>query len=133
MAWMLLGGCALPSMREAAHPHSPKPPSHPKIGSCLSTSFCSRLCGRLWQGAGTTMLALPMESCLSCSRLHPPCEFTCLLHSRGRSPNVSTLMGISLADAGDKDLSLHVCQSTARLLCPPALGIQQNNSLQPWH
>lgn len=46
---------------------------------------------------------------------------------------MSILLGISSLDAGDKGLSLHVCQSSARLLCPPTLGTQQNNSLQLWH
>lgn len=76
---MLLGGCALPSVREAARPHSPKPPSHPQMGSCPSSLFCSQLRGRLWQGVGTTILAPMMESCLPCSVPHPPCGFTCLL------------------------------------------------------
>lgn len=121
---MLLGGCSFPSVREAAHLHSPKPPSHPQMGSCLSASFCFQLCGMLWRAQGQPRW---IHRCrVACPALgHIPVVDSpaCVTAKEGLR-----MSQLSWVDAGDKRLSPYVYQSNARLSCPPTLGIQQNNN-----
>lgn len=107
---MLLGGCALPSVREAAHPHSPHPhhilrwgpaSAHPSVPAVLEA--VAECWGNSTGSANGELLAL----------LYPIVHTPAFPDGRERSPGGGT----SMVDVGGEELLLLVCQSDVRPLC----------------